>query len=395
MSPTNRRDHHRSVAKDLASFGDTAKSLARNPLGIIALFIVMVYGFAALVTAFASSLSAAERMPLIWFLVLFPVLVLVVFAWLVSRHGGKLYGPADYRDEENYIRMQLRHLETKVEAAGTENTLQIARLRDTAPLNEAQGDARLTIAQMRLDIEKELFLLTRYTPKVSGDTNAWPLRQHIDELERVNALEPEFANSVREFVPISDRLVHDTSFTGKDARSAASVGGALLAKLHHLRLVAALARDFEAHLLWHSRRREAGDAGKYYFWSAVAATLPDFDYDFDVYDEAARRYVDRLRPDHPRDADTFHILSLEEFVAVLKFRERELQRIMKTWSSKGWQDGHEIEWQWPSEWGNLGWNGPILRERVHLWGAEEELMRTRMALDFYTRRLAGRAESRS
>lgn len=29
-------------------FGETAKSLARNPLGIIALFIVMVYGFAAL-----------------------------------------------------------------------------------------------------------------------------------------------------------------------------------------------------------------------------------------------------------------------------------------------------------------------------------------------------------
>src|SRR5271170_5271889 len=28
------------------SFGETAKSLARNPLGIIALFIVMIYGFA-------------------------------------------------------------------------------------------------------------------------------------------------------------------------------------------------------------------------------------------------------------------------------------------------------------------------------------------------------------
>ena len=89
------------------SFGQIAKGLARNPLGIIALFIVLVYGFAALVTAFASSLTAAERLPLIWFLVVFPVLVLAVFAWLVSRHSGKLYSPSDFRDEENYVRMQM------------------------------------------------------------------------------------------------------------------------------------------------------------------------------------------------------------------------------------------------------------------------------------------------
>ena len=61
----------------LRDFGDTAKSLARNPLGIIALFIVLVYGFASLVTTFASSFTATERLPLIYFLVAFPVLVLV------------------------------------------------------------------------------------------------------------------------------------------------------------------------------------------------------------------------------------------------------------------------------------------------------------------------------
>ena len=103
------------MPQDLRAFGDTAKGLIKNPLGIIALFIVLVYGFAALVTTFASSLSPGERLPLVWFLVLFPVLVLVAFVWLVSRHGGKLYGPADYKDEENYIRMQLR-METKVKA---------------------------------------------------------------------------------------------------------------------------------------------------------------------------------------------------------------------------------------------------------------------------------------
>ena len=95
------------MSDEIKNFGETAKGLARNPLGIIALFIVLVYGFASLVTAFAGSFSAGERVPLIYFLIAFPVLVLGVFAWLVSKHSGKLFAPADFKDEENYIKMQL------------------------------------------------------------------------------------------------------------------------------------------------------------------------------------------------------------------------------------------------------------------------------------------------
>jgi hypothetical protein len=85
-----------------STFGQSAKGLARNPLGIIALFIVLVYGFASLVTT-TGSLQSGERLPLIWFLVLFPVLVLFVFGWLVSCHHRKLYAPADFKDEHNFI----------------------------------------------------------------------------------------------------------------------------------------------------------------------------------------------------------------------------------------------------------------------------------------------------
>lgn len=95
---------------DVQGFGQTATSLARNPLGIIALFIVLVYGFAALVTGFSGSFTPAERVPLVYFLVIFPVLVLLVFAWLVSNHTGKLFAPADFKDEQHYVdmvRMQL------------------------------------------------------------------------------------------------------------------------------------------------------------------------------------------------------------------------------------------------------------------------------------------------
>jgi CheY-like chemotaxis protein len=77
--------------------------LSRGPLGIIALFIVLVYGLAALVTAFSSAFTPNERLPLIYFLVSFPVLVLIVFAWLVSAHAAKLYPPSDYKNEENFV----------------------------------------------------------------------------------------------------------------------------------------------------------------------------------------------------------------------------------------------------------------------------------------------------
>jgi hypothetical protein len=77
-------------------FGETARGLAQNPLGIIALFIVLVYGFASLVVGIGANLDPTSTIVLVWFMVLFPVLVLGVFAWLVSRHHWKLYSPRDY-----------------------------------------------------------------------------------------------------------------------------------------------------------------------------------------------------------------------------------------------------------------------------------------------------------
>lgn len=96
---------------DLSSFGSTARHLARNPLGIIALFLVLVYGFAALVLGVSGkNLEPAQRWPLVWFLVIFPVLVLGIFSWLVSRHHYKLYAPADHVDPKGFEKTFLQNL---------------------------------------------------------------------------------------------------------------------------------------------------------------------------------------------------------------------------------------------------------------------------------------------
>jgi hypothetical protein len=86
------------------SFGDAADKLSRNPLGIIALFQVLVEAIAALVTARLDASNTAALLPLVWFLVLFPVAVLAVFTYLVACHHSKLYGPRDYTDEANFMK---------------------------------------------------------------------------------------------------------------------------------------------------------------------------------------------------------------------------------------------------------------------------------------------------
>jgi hypothetical protein len=89
----------------MKEFMNNAKGLSRNPLGIIALFISLIYGFACLVLGIAGDkLETCERIPLIYFLIGFPVLILISFLFLVTKHHNKLYAPKDYRDERNFFK---------------------------------------------------------------------------------------------------------------------------------------------------------------------------------------------------------------------------------------------------------------------------------------------------
>lgn len=84
-----------------ANFAETATGFTKSPLGIIALFIVLVYGFASLVVGFGNGLRE-HITPLIYFMLFFPVIVFIGFLWLVAKHHTKLYGPTDFRDDESF-----------------------------------------------------------------------------------------------------------------------------------------------------------------------------------------------------------------------------------------------------------------------------------------------------
>lgn len=95
--------NHSNMPNSVSKFSESAKGFSKSPLGIIALFIVLVYGFASMAVGFGQHL-AEHVVPLIYFLVSFPVLVLASFLWLVAKHHKKIYGPSDFAEEENFLK---------------------------------------------------------------------------------------------------------------------------------------------------------------------------------------------------------------------------------------------------------------------------------------------------
>jgi hypothetical protein len=111
-------------SRKVMGFLKGAKEYARNPLGIVALFISLIYGFASLLLgASADKLESIERWPLLLFVVLFPFAVLYVFYKLVTEHHGKLYSPSDYKTDDSFLRtLSPEEKANKLEADAKEAT---------------------------------------------------------------------------------------------------------------------------------------------------------------------------------------------------------------------------------------------------------------------------------
>lgn len=118
---------------DTNSFAESAKGFTKSPLGIIALFIVLVYGFASLVVGLGQGISE-HIAPLIYFMVFFPVIVFFGFLWLVANHHNKLYGPSDFKNEDNFMKSQMASVASLAAATakqpGHEGGLPEAQLRE-------------------------------------------------------------------------------------------------------------------------------------------------------------------------------------------------------------------------------------------------------------------------
>lgn len=81
----------------------TATVLSRNPLGLLALCLIVGEAIAGLFLLGAGDLQRLERALLCVFVVVYPLVVVLAIYRLISRHHTRLYAPADYRDERCFL----------------------------------------------------------------------------------------------------------------------------------------------------------------------------------------------------------------------------------------------------------------------------------------------------
>ncbi len=87
----------------MAGFKETAVKLSRNPLGIIALFLVLIYGIACLTFSVAKNFPESINICFAIFILVYPLILLGAFYRLVTKHHYKLYAPEDFVNPEHFM----------------------------------------------------------------------------------------------------------------------------------------------------------------------------------------------------------------------------------------------------------------------------------------------------
>jgi len=286
------------------------------------------------------------------------------------------------------LERDVKNLEAKVEAS--KSNAELSQYIPPLPHDEPMliSDPLLSIAQFRIDIEREIFRLSQVS-FTNTTPDPWDVTKCVQNLSNTDMLDAELAQQLISFLQLSEKAIHSPS-TPEDLKvRLVSLGATIVTTLRRKRKIKEARRDFEGHGLWHIGRKGGREENRYYWWSAVAASIPLFDYSYDIYKEALEEYNEKSRKKHELGEafpDTIPVLSLKEFISLLKFRERELLRLLEIKGS--WSEFEkENEWKWPSEWGNVGWRGPIIHDSLSQNKVEQDLIRTRSALNSLRGRL--------
>jgi hypothetical protein len=116
-----------------------ASGFIKNPLGIIGLFVVLIYGLAVVVAGFSPELTELQRWVMIGLVAMFPPLVLWTLYRLVTAHHSKLYAPADWRDEKNFL-VAMSGNERQQQLVAEANEVLRAEASDSGAVDEEEWD---------------------------------------------------------------------------------------------------------------------------------------------------------------------------------------------------------------------------------------------------------------
>lgn len=114
---------------DESSSKDKGIALAKNPLGIISLFVFFIEAIATVSLNIAIETDWAGH--LVWFIILFPTLIVFLFFGTLWFKRESLYAPMDYRDPQAFQAL-LKPVEHKVD--------QIAAKQEAADIDPVTTD---------------------------------------------------------------------------------------------------------------------------------------------------------------------------------------------------------------------------------------------------------------
>lgn len=245
-----------------------------------------------------------------------------------------------------------------------------------------------SLVQILDDVEEALLRIAQVAAKGGRVPVQEPIHR-IQELAEEGVMPKDFAKELGSFVASSQEALMGSNIASALRDNLIINGASVVSKLRRHCKIVEMEREFDAHGLWHMRELRPKEVQRYYSWSAVAASAPEFDYDYDIYREAAERHnnrlIDAMGEEHAAKG-LIDILDTQEYLKVLEFRESELRRVLAAYE-KGQDTFSEAigAWHWPIEWGDVGWNGPV----VHGWlrDVERELTRTTKALEKYRQRV--------
>lgn len=260
-------------------------------------------------------------------------------------------------------------------------TLRIDTVQEAVEQASTLGSSR-PLAQLLDSLEVEIFRLAD-TVRVSREITRSP-PELVRSLQRQGVISDSAATALSEFLTLISDLISRQETNQAAILRTLGLGEPLVAYLHHIRLVEYLLRDFEGHLLW--QWDHPGEANRYRFWSAIASEAGRFDYDYDALMEAITRFNSGERQRTGRYLQ-LPPLRVEDYVRILKVRRSELQRVD---SLRFHETAQNILWLWPEEWGDIGWNGPVVRTDQHHKPQEDiplQLFRTERAIERYEERL--------
>ena len=201
----------------------------------------------------ADKLQGGEKLPLIWFVVLFPLLVLAAFYRLVTKHHGKLYAPADYKDDKSFLKtlpaeQQRARLEEEIvstelytaqpthEAAAPPNIGDSSLQRESSPSSNDIRSQYLLAERLAVQkLEKE-FRISFQTQVSFGEGRATAFDAVADEGDRFTAVEVKYLRKPNAIpAPFRDALYRAVPAYGLVAKRNENKG---------FRLVIAVVADF-------------------------------------------------------------------------------------------------------------------------------------------------------